>query len=184
MTRINQRIAERLVALRRQKLWSLDHLANKSGVSRASLSRLENGDVAATAEMLSKICTAYGLTLSRLIMMAEETFEPHIKANEQVTWQDPKTGFVRRSISPPADQLAAELLACSLPPATEIDYPNPPLDGLEHHLHLLEGGLTITVDDTRYELSPGDCLRYLPQGATSFQADSVLGAEYMLVLVS
>ena len=180
---INQRIAERLVRLRTQKQWSLDQLSEKSDVSRASLSRLEKGEVSATAEMLGKISAAYGLTLSRLIMMAEESYQPLVKAEDQVVWKDPRSGFVRRSVSPPAEQLSAEMLECQIPPGAELNYNATPIDGLEHQLLLLEGGLTITVDDQRYELAPGDCLRYLLQGPSTFCADAQLGAKYILVLI-
>jgi transcriptional regulator with XRE-family HTH domain len=38
----DRRLAERLRALRGERGWSLDELARRSGVSRATLSRLEN----------------------------------------------------------------------------------------------------------------------------------------------
>ena len=44
------RLAERLRALRRARRWSLDELSALSGVSRASLSRIENGDVSPMRE--------------------------------------------------------------------------------------------------------------------------------------
>jgi transcriptional regulator with XRE-family HTH domain len=52
------RLAERLRALRRARRWSLDELSALSGVSRASLSRIENGDVSPTASVLGRLAAA------------------------------------------------------------------------------------------------------------------------------
>ena len=64
---IDRRIAQRLKDLRLGRGWSLDDLAGRSGVSRATLSRLENSAISPTTGMLSKLCAAYGLTMSRLM---------------------------------------------------------------------------------------------------------------------
>ena len=181
---INQRLSERLVALRNQHGWSLEQLSEKSGVSRASLSRLEKGEVSATAEMLGKVCTAYSMTLSRLIMMVEDSFHAHVRTEEQAVWLDPGTGFLRRTLSPPSDHLSGEVIECTLPAGAEIGYEAPSIEGLEHHLVMLAGGVTITVDDTAYELSAGDCLRYLLNGPTIFRSDRQSGAKYLVFLTS
>ncbi|PLW76727.1 helix-turn-helix domain-containing protein [Cohaesibacter celericrescens] len=174
----------RLTELRRDRQWSLEQLSAKSGVSRASLSRLENAEVAATAEMLGKICSAYEMPLSRLIMMTEEAFKPKISMKDQLVWSDQTQGFSRRLVSPPSSQLSGEILECTLSAGAEIQYDAAPVHGLEHQLLILSGSLAITVDDTQYDLSQGDCLRYVLRGPSRFCADSVTGANYLLVLIS
>jgi transcriptional regulator with XRE-family HTH domain len=77
-TSIDQLIAQRLKLLRAERGWSLDELAKRSNVSRATLSRLENAEVSPTASVLGKICAAYGLTMSRLMYMVEDNFVPLI----------------------------------------------------------------------------------------------------------
>jgi len=78
-TTVDQRIANRLRALRSEKGWSLDQLGQRSSVSRATLSRLENAEVSATANVLGKLCAAYGLTLSRLMAMVEDDYTALIR---------------------------------------------------------------------------------------------------------
>ncbi|HSP25771.1 MAG TPA: XRE family transcriptional regulator, partial [Saliniramus sp.] len=156
----DQRLAQRLRGLRAEHGWSLDALAEKSAVSRATLSRLENGDVSPTANVLGKLCAAYGLTMSRLMRMVEEDFAPLVRRSEQMVWSDASVGFHRRSVSPPAQPLAGEALECVLDPGARINYDVPPRPGLEHHLILLEGRLGVTLDGRRHDLLPGDCLRY------------------------
>lgn len=179
---IDQQIAQRLRALRAERRWSLDELAKHSHVSRATLSRLENAEVSATAAVLGKLCAAYGTTLSRLIRLVENDFAPLIGREEQPVWTDPKTGFVRRSVSPPSQTLAAEAVECRLEPETQIVYEQPPRPGLEHHIILTEGELTVTIEGRRYDLRPGDCLRYKLFGQSEFSTGR-LPARYYLFMV-
>jgi transcriptional regulator with XRE-family HTH domain len=180
---LTTRLAGRLRRLRQERGLSLDQLAERSGVSRASLSRLENAEVSPTAEVLGKLCAAHGLTASRLMAMAEEAFAPLVAPQAQPVWTDPATGYERRSVSPPAAGLSGEVLRCRLPPGARIAYPQSPVDGLEHHLVMVEGRLDIEVEGTAHRLSPGDCLRYRLHGATVFRADPAAGATYFLFLV-
>jgi transcriptional regulator with XRE-family HTH domain len=182
-TAIDRLIAQRLKALRTERGWSLDELARQAGVSRATLSRLENAEVSATANVLGKLCAAYGLTMSRLMRMVEEEFAPLVRRGEQPLWIDPKNGFRRRSVSPPARTLAAETLECELSAGTLITYDRPPRPGLEHHLLLLEGRLEVNVDGQGYDLRPGDCLRYQLFGPSAFTTPEECGARYVLFIL-
>ena len=179
---LTNRLASRLKDLRLQANWSLDQLALISGISRATLSRMENSEVSPTTEMLSKLCAAYGLTLSHLLSMVEETHVPLVHQSDQPIWQDSDLGFTRTSISPPSKSLKSELLMCAIEAGKKIRYDDPTLPGLEHHLYLLEGALTVTVETTAYSLKAGDCLRYHSYGKTAFETPADQSARYILVL--
>lgn len=180
---LDRRLAERLKGLRAERGWSLDELARSSGISRASLSRLENAEVSPTASVLGRLCAAFGLTLSRLMQMVEGVFAPRLSRKEQPIWTDPETGYRRRQVSPPAETLAGEVLECELRPGTRIEYEEPPRAGLEHHLVMLEGRLEISVEGTVHDLEPGDCLRYRLFGASCFATSETGGAKYLLFIV-
>jgi transcriptional regulator with XRE-family HTH domain len=180
---LSNRLSERLKELRHGRGWSLDELATASGLSRATLSRMEKGDVSPTAESLGRLCRAYGLPMSRLMMMVEDTFTPRIPVERQTEWTDPETGYVRRSVSPPAPGLSGEVIECHLPPGTRVAYDGPPKPGQEHHVLLLDGAMSLTVDDTRHDLSAGDSLRYHLSGPTVFETSEHRGVRYMLVLI-
>ncbi len=179
---IDRQIAQRLKSLRTERGWSLEELAKRSAVSRATLSRLENAEVSATAAVLGRLCAAYGMTLSRLIRLVESEFQPLVHSDEQPVWVDPKTGYVRRSVSPPAQMLAAEALECWLEPGTEITYDHPPRPGLEHHIILTEGELCVTIEGRQHALHPGDCLRYQLFGRSEFRTGDK-PAKYYLFMV-
>lgn len=169
--------------LRTERGWALDELARRSGISRATLSRLENGEVSPTASVLGRLCGAYGLTMSRLMHMVEERFAPLVRRAEQPVWTDDSIGFRRRSVSPPAQSLAAEMLDCTLDPGARIAYELPPRIGLEHHLLLLEGRLQVTVEGRTHDLAPGDCLRYQLSGPSAFATPPEAGARYILCVL-
>jgi transcriptional regulator with XRE-family HTH domain len=182
-TEIDQRIAQRLRALRAERGWSLEELAQRSTVSRASLSRMENAEVSPTASVLGKLCAAYGLTMSRLMRLVEDDFAPLVRRDAQPLWSDPSIGFRRRSVSPPAQTLAGEALECELDAGVRIAYDEPPRPGLEHHLLLLDGALTVELDGRSHELRPGDCLRYQLFGRSAFATPERCGAHYILFIL-
>lgn len=180
---LDRQIASGLKRLRQSRGWSLEELAAQSGVSRASLSRLENAEVSATATVLCKLASAFGLTASRLLHQVETEAAPIVRWADQPIWEDPATGFVRRAVSPPAHNLAGEVIEGALPAGAIIQYDLPPRPGLEHHLVMLEGALTLSVGGQSYVLRGGDCLRYVLHGQTRFEASPMMGARYLLFMV-
>jgi transcriptional regulator with XRE-family HTH domain len=180
---IDRRIGARLKALRSGRGWSLDELSRRSRVSRATLSRLENGEVSATASVLGRIAATFGLTISRLMHMVEDRYTPVIRRGVQAVWSDPASGFLRRTVSPPARDLAGEVLECTLAASTRIAYDDPPRPGLEHHLLLLEGRLQLTLGTDSHQLEPGDCLRYRLFGPSVFATPARTKARYLLFIV-
>jgi len=180
---LDVQIAARLRALRAERDWSLEELARRSDVSRATLSRLENAEVSPTASVLGRLCAAYGMTMSRLMRMVEEDFDAVIRREAQWVWRDQAIAFERRSISPPNAALTGEVIECSLGPGTRISYPQPSKPGLEHHLVMLDGRLRLTVGEATHDVEAGDCLRYMLHGATEFQTPGDVGARYILFMV-
>jgi transcriptional regulator with XRE-family HTH domain len=178
----DMRLAERLHALRRARSWSLDELSALSGVSRASLSRIENGEVSPTASVLGRLASAHHTTISRLLADIEGDAPALVRQNEQPEWADPATGFRRRSVSPPSLSFDCEVLYCELPAGSRIDYPLPPRLGLEHHLYLMDGALELAIEAVVHRLHPGDCLRYKLMGPSRFVATGRRVARYILVL--
>jgi len=179
---IEQRIANRLAALRAERGWTLEVLAQRTGISRASLSRLERCELSPGATMLSTLCGQYGWTLSRLMAEVESGPPSIVRATEQVTWKDPETGYLRRILSPPHPNLKGELVEISLPSGASISYEAVYLPGLEHHLWMLEGVLSVEIEGTTFRLERGDCVRYVLGGPSRF----ICGrrpARYLIALV-
>lgn len=180
---IDARLAARLTALRQEHGWSLDALADRSGISRGTLSRIERGETSPTAALLGRLCTAYNRTMSRLLAEVEAEPPRLLHPADQPTWTDPETGFRRRALSPPAPGFAAELIHGTLPPGADIGYAAPPVAGLEQHVWMLAGTLDLMVDGVTHRLTAGDCLRYRLFGPTRFQCPGPEEARYVIAVV-
>jgi transcriptional regulator with XRE-family HTH domain len=179
---LDTRLANRLAQLRAERGWSLDTLAERSGVSRTTLHRLERGETSPTASLLGRLCTAYGRTMSRLIAETEAEAPQHLAQADQPVWTDPETGLLRRNVSPPAAGLDAELIEATLPAGAVIAYDSPPVPGLEQHIWVLSGTLDLTLDNHLHRLRPGDCLRFRLFGTSRFEAPGPGPARYAIVV--
>ncbi|WP_256079007.1 helix-turn-helix domain-containing protein [Massilia sp. YIM B04103] len=179
---MEERLLRRLAGLREMRGWSLEELAAASGISRATLSRLERSESSPTAALLGKLCAVYGMPMSRLIAEAEAQPAQLIRSSEQAEWHDPATGFVRRMVSPPARGFGAELIEGHLPAGAVIDYEQPPVRGMEQHLWMLGGVLDYTLEGKVYRLQPGDCLRFHLFGPTRFSCPGPDDAHYLIAI--
>lgn len=174
-------LARRLKSLRTDRGYSLQDLADRSAISRATLSRIENAEVSPTAETLGALATAFGITISRILAPVERSFQALIPHDQQTAWRDPRGGFTRTIVSPSNASLSVEIIRCELAPRQTIAYDKPSVPGLEHHLTLLSGALTVTVETETYHLKQNDCLRYRLFGATRFETGRS-SASYLLAL--
>ncbi|MEV5355457.1 XRE family transcriptional regulator [Streptomyces sp. NPDC052693] len=183
MGAVDARLGSRLAELRAEHGWSLDELAERSGVSRSTLSRAERAEISPTAALLNRLCAVYGRTMSQLLSEVEAAPAPVVRADAQPVWQDRASGFVRRSISPPHPALRGELVEARLDAGADIAYDRPPVAGLEQHLWVLEGALEVTAQDTVHRLGSGDCLRMRVWGPTRFRCAAAEGVRYLLAVV-
>lgn len=182
MSNLNDRLAERLRQVRMARGWSLQDLAERSAISRSTLSRIENAEVSPTAETLGSLSGAYQMSISQLLAPVEAPFLPLVAKAEQSEWHDAQNGFRRRIVSPPSGGLSAEVVRCELEAYQMISYAAPSVAGHEHHLVMLSGTLTVSIGDEAHLLTAGDCLRYQLYGSSRFQT-GVDPASYLLVLV-
>ena len=177
----NQALADHLRLLRTDRGLSLQELASNSGVSRATLSRIENAEVSPTAETLGRLASAFVLPLSQLLTPLETNFPPLVRRAEQSIWTERENGFARRAISPPSGRLKLEMIECEIALRQRIVYDRPAVPGHEHHLVLLAGALVVTIDGVRHDLRPGDCLRYRLHGTSSFETGEQ-SARYIIAM--
>jgi transcriptional regulator with XRE-family HTH domain len=179
---LDHRLASRIEAARRQRGLTLEELAAQSGVSRATISRIERGETSPTAQVLGRLCPVFGLTMSQLLLDAEAYAPSLIAADAAPGWTDPETGFRRTSLSPPAPGYAVEIVQGELPAGASIAYDRPPIGGLEHHVVVLDGALEITIEGSAHRLRPRDCLRYRLAGASRFHNPGRRTAAYLVVI--
>ena len=175
-------LARHLSAIRKKHELSLEMLAQRSGVSKATLSRIESGATSPTASVLNNICAVYGITLSQLLYEAESGAVTIIRNHSAQQWQDPDSGYIRTSISPPTVGLGVELLKIEIPAGGTVNYDKPPIAGLEHHIYLLDGELTLNAEGQQYQLAKGDCIRFKAYGPSAYHNPSEQPVHYIVAL--
>src|SRR4051794_29554919 len=91
-------IARRLRLERESRGWSLADLAGHSGVSKATISKIEREEVSPTAVVLVRLAGAFDLTLAGLLLRAEGGGDRLSRASEQPSWRDPESGYLRTQV--------------------------------------------------------------------------------------
>jgi transcriptional regulator with XRE-family HTH domain len=155
---LTQAISLRVKTEREARNWSLSELAERSGVSKAMISKIERGEASPTATVLGRLSGAFGLTLSTLLALAEQTGERLVRHAGQPVWQDPETGYTRRRISPPTGGVL-ELLEIALPVGVSVPYPPDAFVFQHQQIWVTKGVLTFREGKQVYQLAEGDCLQ-------------------------
>jgi transcriptional regulator with XRE-family HTH domain len=178
-------LARRLKTERESRGWSLAELAERSGVSKAMISKIERDEVSPTAALLGRLSGAFGLSLSQLLARAEQGAGQLARRDAQPLWRDPETGFTRRGVTPaggPATPL--DLVWGELPPGRSVDYPAAAFAFIQdQQILLLEGRLDFTQGAVLHQLAPGDCLRLGPPEACRFHNPGETPCRYLVVLL-
>lgn len=175
-------LATRLRLEREARGWTLADLAARSGVSKAMLSKIERGEASPTAALLGRLSAAYGLTISQLFARAEQGGQL-ARAADQPVWMDPATGFVRRSLSPPAGA-PMELVWGELPPGAHIAYPAASYRFIaDHQVVVIEGTLTMDHAGTIFVLTQGDCLRWNTPRDVTYENTGIEVCRYVVAVL-
>lgn len=180
---VDTRLGARLAELRAEHGWSLGELAQRSGISKSTLSRAERAEISLTASLLNRLCHVHGRTMSQLLSEVEDEPALLVLGVDQQVWEDRASGFVRRSVSPPHPGLRGELVEGRLAPGADLAYDRPPVPGLEQHLWVLAGALDVTAQDVEHHLGTGDCLRMRVWGPTRFRCAGEEATRYVLAVV-
>jgi transcriptional regulator with XRE-family HTH domain len=178
-----RQIASRIRCERDARGWSLADLAQRSGVSKGTISKIERAEVSPTAVILVRLAAAFDLTLAGLLLRAEEGGESErvSRAADQPVWRDPATGYLRRQILARADH-PVEVVQVELPPGQRVTLPASSYAHIRQALWLQAGQITITDGARRYLLAAGDCLAFGAPAEVTFANDSALPCTYLIVL--
>jgi transcriptional regulator with XRE-family HTH domain len=180
---MERRIARGLKARRTGLGLSANDLAARSGVSRAMISKIERREVSPTAALLGRLCNGLGMTLSSLIASAEASAGPPIaRAAEQPVWRDPGTRLRRTMISPLNTGSRTELVQVELPRGAEVTYDAQHHTTYDQHVWVLQGTLTLTLEQERIELGAGDCMRSRVDVAVAFANRGRGACKYLVVI--
>jgi transcriptional regulator with XRE-family HTH domain len=181
---LDQRLGARLKAARLRRELTLDTLAERTGVSRAMISRIERGESSPTAALLVKLCAGLDLSLSSLFS-AENQAGPIARRVEQPVWQDPDSGYVRRNVSPPGTGSAIEIVEVTTPPGARVRLGRPwSRRGLDQQVWVFEGEIELTIDEATHRLQAGDCMHMRLDGPITYHNPGHEPVRYAVVLTT
>jgi transcriptional regulator with XRE-family HTH domain len=182
---LDSRLGARVRIERERRGWSLSDLAQRSGVSRAMISKIERGEASPTASLLSRLSGAFGLTLSTLLARAEAVRTGRlVKAEDQLRWTDPATGYVRRQVAPaPGSELPLDLVEVELPSGASVTFPAVAFTFVRQLVWVFAGRLSFVEGEVTHSLGPGDCLELGPAADCTFRNDQTCPCRYAVVVL-
>ncbi len=162
-------VGPRLKRLRTQRRISLTGLADTTGISKSTLSRLENGQRRPTLELLLALSQAYRVPLDDLVG-APEVGDPRIRL---------KPGRVKGRTVIPLTRQPDGMQAWKIVIPTSKVTPEPRAhDGYEW-IYVLSGHLRLIVGDQDWVLGPGEVAEFDTQvphwfGSTGHEVAEIL----------
>jgi transcriptional regulator with XRE-family HTH domain len=174
--------AETLKKLRTELDMSMQALADKAGVSKSMISKIERDDVQPTIDIAARLAKALGKTLSELLHTPQTAQIVFLPRADQAVWED-GAGIKRRNISPVFEGLKTEWLEVTLPPGTSIDKCiNTGVKGGAKYVLVKSGILKIIVSAEEYMLKAGDSLYFDSNLAQEYHNESNEIVEYFVVM--
>jgi transcriptional regulator with XRE-family HTH domain len=173
-------IAQRVHSLRQAAGLSLEGLAQQSGVSRSMISAVERNEANPTALVLDRLASALGVTLTQLLELPAQG-SPLSRSASQALWQDPASGYQRRSLSPPGSGNRIRLMALSFPAGARIAYePNAAQPPIHQQVWLQQGQLQVSLSGQVHQMHKGDCLAMTIDQPIVFFNPGKVAAQYLV----
>ena len=174
------RVSSRLRALRDELGLTLQKLADRSGVSRAMISRIERDESCPTAPVLNRLSVGLGVQLSTLLgdssyrSVRVRERAPVATRLQQKLWTDPEGRVRQRTLTPPdtatalGETLLPNVLASmqltdnQLSPRARLFFSRDPATAIrQQQLWVISGTLELKVGDALRHLNQGDCVAML-----------------------
>jgi len=174
-------IARRLKLERDARNWSQADLAERSGVSKATISKIEREEMSPTAALLLKLAGAFDLTLAGLLLRAEGSSGRVSKASHQPLWRDPDTSYLRQQIFMRPDH-PLEVVQVELPAGQRVVLPASSYVHIRQLLWVQTGELVVLEGHERHVLSQGDCLGFGPPSEVTLSNETATPCSYLVLL--
>ena len=170
--------------LRRERGLTLEELAERSGVSRAMISKVERGEKNPTLVVAAKLAEGLGITLSEFAGTEERREVVVVPRAGRMVMRDPETGFERHLLSPSFGGRGVEFIRNVIPEgSTSGEFP-PHRRGVEEYVAVEKGSLRVVIGDGQHSLGEGDALYFEADVPHRFDNTGDGESSYYLVIVS
>jgi transcriptional regulator with XRE-family HTH domain len=179
---LNRRVAENLRAQRKQRDLSLDDLAGRSGVSRATLSQVETCKTNPTLGILWKIAAGLGVPFATLL---GEDAPERVRVLRRGDMQPLRSGDGRlesRALMPAGVSPQVESYELRLA-ARAVSRSEPHARGTAESVVVLTGVLRLHVGDAVHDLAAGDSVWFEADVAHAYENTGRTEARYLNVIL-
>jgi len=157
---INQQLGDRVKRLRADRGWSLEALANASGVSRSMLSQIERNQANPTLAVTLRIARAFNMSLGDLLESPNATSAVTVIRAEDHTYHYRSDKHCRiRTLSPLNLEKDVEFYEVQLQPGGALRSA-PHFEGTREFLTVQRGQVRVESGADTEILHPGDSANY------------------------
>ncbi|MBU2703363.1 transcriptional regulator with XRE-family HTH domain [Sporomusaceae bacterium BoRhaA] len=170
MENLSKIIGRNLYEIRKKKNYSLDKVAELTGVSKPMLGQIERGISNPSVALLWKIASGLNVSFSYFIEESkDETCYVHF--NDIQPLYESKSQMAAYPLFPYDDNRKFEIFTIFLQPGCTHSS-NPHNDGVEEYIIVTEGQLDLVITENVYKLQKGDALSFPANKKHSYQNSS------------
>jgi len=175
-------VGKTVLQARKARGYSLQDLAERSGVSRSMLSKIERGEKNPTVPVACQIAAGLNMTLSQLLGEEKEADVLVIPREKRLVYRDESTGVERQMLSPLFPRQQIEFSYNVLPAGQATDRFPACEDGTKVCLVVVSGRMLANVGTRQVSLSEGDSLCFAASVPHQLVNPHPAACEYYLVV--
>lgn len=161
-------IGNKIKELRSNKKMTLRELSESTGLSIGFLSQLERGLTSIATDSLMRIAEALDVDLNYFFTNPKRKSRVVLRSYEKEVFKIDSSTFINYNLTTNvSDKIILPRFIEILPNNTEENLNQYKHEG-EEFIYVLEGTLTLYVDNEQYELYPGDSAHYSSQTMHNF----------------
>jgi transcriptional regulator with XRE-family HTH domain len=175
-------VGSNLRRLRKARAFSLERLAELSGVSRAMLGQIETAKSVPTVSLLWRVADALGVPVATLVATDREPNVVVLHREQSSVLVASGGRYASRSLSPANRARSAGFFELTFAPGHREEFPPAPL-GTSHNLVVARGRLTVAVGgEEPLALTEGDAILFAASSAHAIENTTTSEATAYLVV--
>lgn len=170
MENLSSIIGRNLYEIRKKKNYSLDKVADLTGVSKPMLGQIERGISNPSVALMWKIASGLNVSFSYFIEESNDETR-YVQFNDIQPLYEAKNQMAAYPLFPYDDKRKFEIFTIFLQPGCNY-ISNPHNDGVEEYIIVTEGQLDLIITETLYKLNKGDAFSFPANKKHSYQNSS------------
>lgn len=158
MENYNRIIGENLNKIRTHRKLSLDQVSTLTSISKSMLSQIEKGTANPSVTTLWKLANGFKISFTELMSSTDNDIEL-IHSSDREPLLECNGKFRNYPVILFDPQKRFETYNIELDPGAELSA-EPHLENTQEYITVMDGKLTITVNEKKYLLSKGDTLKF------------------------